>query len=310
MKAALQGSLIAITVALLLSVTFFLVQPPAAPNLEGATLIDSTWAITIGAVCFALAALIWSVRTASATRHLTRDWTDSLASMEARWEKSESILASHPGLVLVWSEADTDVLHGWGRPRVLGGPAALASLITFASEDPDAFLRPAESLLDAFADLPVAEDQISAKTSTLRERVHLLRSEGVSFSGTVVTEEGRSIECAGRVAGDQVTLWLTDPAVRLAEEAGARGQVRDRASDLHGAYNALDRAPIAAWRRSPDLKLEWVNKAYVDMVEAINMDEVIAEQKEFDAACQKVADKARTEHERSGRKAADDLIRV
>ncbi|MEE4212032.1 MAG: PAS-domain containing protein [Parvularcula sp.] len=311
MKAAVQGSLIAIFAALLLSLAVLLTQNQSPESLKGVlAAIEPTYAVTAGSVFFALAALLWAIHTASSNRYITRDWSRHLAQMEAQLEKSESVLASHPGLVLVWSEADDDVFDGWGSPRVLGGPAALASLITFASKDPDAFRRPAESLLDAFADLPVMEDHLSDKSVTLRERVTLLRQEGLSFSGTLMTEEGRSIECDGRVAGDQVTLWLTDPAVRLAEEAGVMGQARDRAADLHGAFNHLDRMPVAAWRRSPDLKLEWVNKAYVDMVEAINMEEVISEQREIDPAFVKVAEKAKVEQKRSGKKAVDDLIRV
>lgn len=311
MRAALQGSLIAVFAALTLSLAVLLMQSGGSAQLGQALLaINPTYAVTAGAVFFALAALLWAIRTASASRHLTSDWSRRLARMEAQLEKSESVLASHPGLVLVWAENDDEAIDGWGRPRVLGGPAALASLITFASKDPEAFRRPAESLLDAFGDLHVTEDHVQSKSETLRTKVFRLRQEGLSFSGTLVTEEGRSIECDGRVAGDQVTLWLTDPAVRLAEEAGMVGQARDKASDLHGAFNHLDRAPIAAWRRDADLKIEWVNKAYVEMVEAINLDEVIAEQREIDPGFRKVAEKAKTEHERSGRKAADDLIRV
>ncbi|MEM9811003.1 MAG: hypothetical protein AAF788_07240, partial [Pseudomonadota bacterium] len=258
MRAALQGSLIAVFAALMLSLAALLSQNSQSDGLERAfAALDPTYAVTAGAVFFALGALLWALRAASASKHLTSDWSRHLAVMEAQLEKSESILASHPGLVLVWSETDDELADGWGRPRVLGGPAALASLITFASKDPDAFRRPAESLLDAFGDLHVTEDQTGSKSTTLREKVLRLRREGLAFSGTLMTEEGRSIECDGRVAGDQVTLWLTDPAVRLAEEAGVMGAARDRASDLHGAFNHLDRAPIAAWRRDPDLKLEW-----------------------------------------------------
>ena len=311
MKTALKGIIVAVLAALTVSLAVFLMQHGSADFVrQQAALIEPTLAVTLGAVFFAIAVLLWAVRVASSSNHLTRDWSRSLAQMEAQLEKSESILASHPGLVLVWAETNVQLQEGWGNPRVLGGPAALASLINFASDDPEAFFRPAESLLNAFGDLPLAEDHMGPKTSTLSEKVQLLRSEGLSFSGTLLTEEGRSIECDGRVAGDQVTLWLTDPAVRLAEEAGVTGQVRDRASDLHGAFNHLDRAPIAAWRRAPDLKLEWVNKAYVEMVEAINMEEVITEQREIDPSCIGVAEKAKTEHQRSGRKAADDLIRV
>ncbi|WP_051881945.1 PAS domain-containing sensor histidine kinase [Parvularcula oceani] len=279
-------------------------QAPAAETLP----LDPTLLVTGSAVLFAFAAGLWAVRLSMASRTATVDWSRRLAKMEASLERSESVLASHPGLVLVWNDAFEDIESGWGEPRVLGGPAALASLLTFASEDPGAFLRPADALLDAFGDLPVDED--AGDMQRLRDKVRALRSHGVSFSGSVVTEEGRAIDCDGRVAGDQVTLWLTDPAVRLAEEAGVVGQARDRAADLHGALNQLDRAPMAAWRRSPDLKLEWVNKAYVEMVEAVNMEQVIDEQIEIDPAFRRLAERAEKELPRSGRRAIDDIAAV
>ncbi|MBB4657729.1 PAS domain-containing sensor histidine kinase [Parvularcula dongshanensis] len=276
--------------------------------LPGLPVLDPTIAVTGGAVLFALATGLWGVRMSAASRTATVDWSRRLATMEARLERSESVLASHPGLVLVWDDAFEDIKEGWGNPRVLGGPAALASLLTFARDDPEAFFRPADALLDAFGDLPVDEDADSMKP--LREKVLALRSHGVSFSGSVVTDEGRSIDCDGRVAGDQVTLWLTDPAVRLAEEAGVVGHARDRAADLHGALNQLDRAPLAAWRRGSDLKLEWVNRAYVEMVEAVNMDQVIDEQIEIDPAFRALAERAEKEMSRSGRRAVDDVATV
>ena len=270
--------------------------------------LDPTIAVTGGAVAFAIGAALWAVRLSSASHTLTADWSRRLATMEAEMERSESVLASHPGLVVVWNDALDDIEEGWGAPRVLGGPAALASLLTFASDDPDAFLRPADALLDAFGGLPVDDD--TAEPERLRDKVQALRRHGVSFSGSVVTAEGRSIDCDGRVAGDQVTLWLTDPAVRLAEEAGVVGQARDKAADLHGALNQLDRAPLAAWRRGADLRLEWVNQTYVEMVEAVNAQQVVDEQIEIDPAFRALAERAAKEITRSGRKAVDDVAVV
>ena len=281
----------------------------AAPGvLDRLGALDPTIAVTAGSVAFAIGAALWAVRLSSASHTLTVDWSRRLASMEASLERSESVLASHPGLVVVWNDALDEIEEGWGTPRVLGGPAALASLLTFASDDPEAFLRPADALLGAFGDLPVDEDADDAEP--LRDKVRALRRHGVSFSGSVVTAEGRSIDCDGRVAGDQVTLWLTDPAVRLAEEAGVVGQARDKAADLHGALNQLDRAPLAAWRRGADLRLEWVNKAYVEMVEAVNMEQVIDEQVEIDPAFRALAERAEKEMSRSGRRAVDDVATV
>lgn len=272
--------------------------------------LDPTWAITAGSVLFALAAAVWALRVSLAGRSATVDWSKRLAEMEAQFQRSESILASHPGLVLVWDDTYDDIDRGWGNPKVLGGTAALASLLTFAADDPTAFLNPGDSLLGAFGSLPVEDEGVDGRAPTLKEKVSDLRSHGVAFSGSVVTDEGRSIEVDGRVAGDQVTLWLTDPAVRLAEEAGVVGQARDKAADLHGALNQLDRAPLASWRRGPDLKLDWVNKAYVEMVEAINMQEVIDDQLEIDPAFRDLAERAKQEVARSGRRAVDGIIKV
>lgn len=275
-----------------------------------ANTIDPTWVLTSGAVLFAMAAGLWAFRVSAAGKNATVHWSRRLAEMEARFERTESILASHPGLVLVWDDTYEDIDKGWGKPRVLGGPAALASLLTFAADDPTAFANPADSLLGALGNLPLEDDEETGRAPTLKEKVQALRSHGVAFSGSVVTDEGRSIECDGRVAGDQVTLWLTDPAVRLADETGVLGQARDKAADLHGALNQLDRAPLAAWRRGPELKIEWANKAYIEMVEGINLQQVLDEQMEVDPAFKELAVKAKRETSRTGRRAVDDIIKV
>jgi signal transduction histidine kinase len=280
----------------------------AAPS--GFLPFDPTLVLTGGAMLFAFAAGVWAIRVANAARTATVDWSRKLGRMEAELEKSESILASHPGLVLVWDDTIEEIEKGWGNPRLLGGPAALASLLTFAADDPSAFDNPADCLLDALGSLRLEGEDERSLAPTLRQKVQALRAHGVAFSGAVVTDEGRAIECDGRVAGGQVTLWLSDPAVRLAEEAGVLGQAREKAADLHGALNQLDRAPVVAWRRGPDLRLEWANRAYVEMVEAINLEQVIDEQIEIDPAFKALAEKAKTELERSGRRAVDGIVKV
>lgn len=272
--------------------------------------LDPNMLLVGGAVALTIGACAWALRVSRLARGGTMRWSQKLAELEAKFEQSESILASHPGLVLVWDDAYADIEQGWGTPRVLGGPAALASLLAFSAKDPADFANPADGLLNALGRLPLEDDEAADRRPTLAEKVENLRTHGVAFSGSVITDEGRSIECDGRVAGDQVTLWLTDPAVRLADEAGVVGQARDKAADLHGALNQLDRAPLAAWRRGPDLKLEWVNRAYVEMVEAINMQQVVDEQLELDPAFKVLTVKAKKELERSGRRALDGIVKV
>ncbi|MEQ1931237.1 MAG: ATP-binding protein [Parvularculaceae bacterium] len=255
--------------------------------------------LALGAIgVFALAAggfLAWSLRLASASRNQSVRWSTRLAEMEAQLEKAEAVLSAHPGLVLVWEDDYEAIEKGWGEPKILGGPAALASLMSFSKSAEVVGVPPVGRLLESLGDLPVEDDGPPEEMKKLRDKVRELRAHGLPFSGSVVTSEGRAIEADGRVAGSQVALWLTDPAVRMAEDAGILGKVRERTTDLHGALALLDRAPIPAWRRNADLTLAWVNKAYADAVEAASPAAALKDQLELDAGAKKIAEKAAAE---------------
>ena len=284
---------------------------------------DPVTAIAIGAGAIAVSAVAWALRISASSRHASVTWSDKLAQMEAALEKSTSVLSAHPGLVLVWEDDYDAVAKGWGAPRILGGPATLASLMSLASvngaadgkpeddgaEDdgadiaaapdttatppsPARHMTPADRLLDGLGGLPLEEDGALGETVQLSEKIKALRAHGVAFSGAVYTRDGRAIEVDGRVAGDQVALWLTDPAARLAEDDGIMGRVRQKAADLHGALSQLERAPIPAWRRDADLQLVWVNAAYVAAVEASSPIEVLRRQIELDSSAKRIAEKA------------------
>lgn len=283
----------------------------AAPVIEkAAPLLNNSTILMGGAVLLALGAVTYALRISQQSQNMAVNWSKKLSRMEADLDKSESILAAHPGLVLVWNDSFQEIEDGWGAPRILGGPAALASLLTFTDDTIDALERPADALLNSLGELPLEEDVDQENIQKLKDKVNALRAHGIAFSGSVVTDEGRSIEVDGRVAGDQVTLWMTDPAVRLADDIGVLGKARDRAADLHGALNQMARLPMACWRRRPDLSLEWVNETYVEMVEAINAQEVIENQIEIDPAFRKLAEKAKDEFGRASRRFVDDQIKV
>lgn len=85
----------------------------------------------VGAAALTFAAVAWAIRVAAGAQTASADWSKKLAELEAKLEKSESVLSAHPGLVLVWDEDDAEAANGWGEPKILGGPAALASLMSF-----------------------------------------------------------------------------------------------------------------------------------------------------------------------------------
>lgn len=236
----------------------------------------------------------WAVRVSTSSRARAVGWSGRLAEMEAQLEKAEAVLSAHPGLVLVWEDDYEAIEKGWGEPKILGGPAALASLMSFSKDEGDA-ASPTERLLESLGDLPVEDDGPPEEMKNFRDKVRELRAHGIPFSGSVVTAEGRPIEADGRVAGGQVALWLTDPAVRMAEDSGILGKVRERTTDLHGALAFLERVALPVWRRNADLSLAWANKAYVDAVEAQSLAVVLKDQIELDAGAKKIAEKSAAE---------------
>lgn len=243
----------------------------------------------------AVAAIAWALRVSAASRNASVFWTKKLAEMEAQLEKSDAVLSAHPGLVLVWEDDYESIEKGWGAPKILGGPAALASLMSFARDIDDRTATPVTRLLNTLGDLPLEDDGPPEEFRKLKDKVLELRLHGIAFSGSVMTHEGRAIEADGRVAGGQVALWLTDPAVRMAEDTGIMGKVREKTADLHGALAQLDRAPLPAWRRSADLQIAWVNQAYVEAVEADSAAAVLRDQIELDPAARKIAERAAAE---------------
>lgn len=249
----------------------------------------------LAAAVLAAGAVALAARSRALARNASVFWTKKLAEMEAQLEKSDAVLSAHPGLVLVWEDDYESIEQGWGAPKILGGPAALASLMSFAKELDDRDATPAARLLNTLGELPLEDDGPPDEFRKLKEKVRELRQHGIAFSGSVMTNEGRAIEADGRVAGGQVALWLTDPAVRMAEDTGILGKVREKTADLHGALAQLERAPIPAWRRASDLSLAWVNAAYVDAVEAASGAMVLKDQIELDSAARRIAERAAIE---------------
>jgi len=263
--------------------------------LEG---VDPRTAAAAGAVSLAAAATLFLIKLARDARRASHKWYERLATMEARLEKAESVLAAHPGLVVVWEDANVDVASDWGRPKILGGPAALASMLALAGDDPSE-PDPVRRLLNVLASLPLEEDAPGAEKTPLGGRIGDLREHGVGFSGVVYTDDGRPIEVDGRAAGGQVALWLTDPAARMAEDAGVMGRLTERAADLHAGHALLERLPTPVWRRDADLKLIWVNRAYAEAVEAASPADAVRRQLEIASASGRLAGKARSEGARA-----------
>ena len=254
--------------------------------------------LAVAGLAIAVAAVLYAFRVAGASKHQAVHWSEKLAQMEAQLEKSDSILSAHPGLVLVWEDDNVSAEDGWGEPKILGGPAALASLVSFSGKEMALDASPVQRLLEGLAD-QIVNDENYKDPQSLKQKIQELRSHGMAFSGSTITSDGRTIEVDGRVAGGQVALWLTDPAVRLVEDGAVVGAIRERATDLHGSHALLDRIDTPAWRRNADLELVWVNPAFSQAVEAASVHDVLRQQIELDPKAKAIAAAAAKDKKKS-----------
>ncbi|MEM6538880.1 MAG: PAS-domain containing protein, partial [Pseudomonadota bacterium] len=249
----------------------------------------------LGAGALAAASLAWGARTSAGTRRTMASWSKKLATMEAELDDTRAVLSAYRGLILIWADDQSDAAidEAWGEPRLLGGAAALASLMSFAGSDGNGETAIAR-LLNAIGDLDLF-DAHTNEPAPLKRKVSALRQHGVPFAGVIRTTEGRSIEAEGVVAGGQVTLWLADPATKVAESGDLLGSARQNAEDLHGALHLLQNTPVPAWRRSGDGRIIWANTAYLEAVEAKSLSVVCNDQIELDSAVRRLAEKARVD---------------
>ena len=240
----------------------------------------ATLIVTGGAVAFAVAIAVWAYRLTAGARAARRAWRKRIAALEDRAARAESLFAAHPGLVMVWETPPDAEASSWSTPALHGSPAALAAMFAFAELGERPEVEPGAEILQALADFEARS--ASGETTTLRQRLNVLITEGQPFSLTITGPSGRFIEADGRPAGRQLVVWLTDATIRGLEEAGARGRVDEArqavGEDPMAFFDMMGKSPAPAWRMSAGGKLIWVNAAYAAAVDAAGPEDVISRQ--------------------------------
>lgn len=116
----------------------------------------------------------------------------------------------------------------------------------------------------------------------MRQRLKELRQDGTAFSLKIIGPGEAHLDADGRTAGARAVVWITDATIRGIEESAARGRLEEArqviASDPTAFLEMLRKSPFPAWRVSGMGKLQWANQAYLDAVEAPNLDHVLERQ--------------------------------
>ena len=238
--------------------------------------------VAVGASALALASMLWSLRVTDGHRGAANRFKHRADKSEEKLARAESIFDAHPGIILVWED---DALDGdeIGAPQVYGSPVALAGLLRFT--DDSVSDDPAIRIVEGLADYEAHD--ASGKDTSLRQRLKELRQSGSPFSLTIIGPSGRFLEADGRTAGARAVLWITDSTIKGLEESSARFRIEEArqvvARDPTAFLDMLSKAPFPAWRLSGTGRLQWANSAYLEAVEARNLDTALDKQVHLDS---------------------------
>ncbi len=198
----------------------------------------------IGVVCVAAASAVGMMRQrARAEATIIRLSADN-AGLKAQAERAEALLDGEDQLILAWSQPGEPPLLLGSLGPAAGAPKARAEFLAFG-----AWLE------------PTCAADLDRDTEALRER-------GTPFDLELATRSGTFISATGRIAGGR-------PFVRFADLTGERlrhAELTERHRRLIGDVEAtralFEAMPMPVWLRGLDGSLGWVNRAYVEAVDA------------------------------------------
>ena len=231
------------TVRTILLATGYMLFPGPSYAAEGALSADFVFTlIVIAAAALALAAGVWALAGQRDVRRLRQ-------ALAATTAKARAMLAAR------------DALIGAGRESVIVWGTGLADPISFGGG-----AQMIEACLTGPDSMPLAL------------ALDVLAEQGVPFTTTARTRDGRIVNLRGRPAGGFAAVYLEEDTKPSAEP------------DYRGLLDAL---PIPAWLRARDLSLVWANRAFLSASGATTVEGAIAENAALDRSERDLASAAR-----------------
>jgi signal transduction histidine kinase len=218
-------------------------------------------AVALGVAVLGLVFGIAGQRSSFVARRVALARERELASLDARLDTAESILAAEPDAVFIWTPESFRAAPGTfqSRPRIVGSTATLVD--------------PASGDLDFTYLLSRLEPENAGRLNTSVQR---LRTRGARFSLHVQSLDGRTFEAEGRPAGALAVLWLRDVTGERAEVSRLKERLRQAEAGYTRFESHVLSAPFAAWQRDAEGKLVWVNEAYAQAVDAESPADAVA----------------------------------
>ncbi len=187
------------------------------------------------------------------------------ASLRRHLTTAEAIVKAEPQVLVFWEQ---------GQP--LKVVAHTLTSVTGLPEDQKELLRFGQWL-----------DTDSAEA--LKSGLDALFADGRPFNLLLKTIAGGHLEADGRAAGARAVLRMRDVAGYKRDLLKIIDQHRQLARDIRSSRALLNSLPMPVWLKSPGGRIEWVNKAYVQAVEAADESEVRDQQIELLESRQRTA---------------------
>ena len=220
-------------------------------------------ALLVAGVAVGATALV-IVLTARA-RQIMSQARDEAASLRRSLRTAEAIFKAEPQVLFFWEHGEGLRVVTHTLDSVAGLPSDQAELLKFGG-----WLEPA-----------AAQD--------LKEALDNLFGEGRPFNIFLKTSAGGHLEADGRATGTRAVLRLRDVAGTKRDLVRILDNQRKLTRDIRAFRSLLNALPMAVWVRARDGRIEWVNDAYVEAVEASDPAEVYERQIELLETRQRVA---------------------
>jgi signal transduction histidine kinase len=197
------------------------------------------------------------LRAAKRARQAAKLAKESSEQLEAERASVNALIAAEPQILVRWEMG--------------GSPEIAAATLDVGLGVP----QTASELVDAASWLE------RSSANELEERISAMLESGEGFAILVESKSGAQLEAIGRASANGTTLKIRDITGNRKEMAALSSDRKQLSQDVNVSRSLYDAIPMLVWFRDEKGKLDWVNQAYANAVDATNSQEVCEKQIEF-----------------------------
>ncbi|TPJ74350.1 PAS domain-containing sensor histidine kinase [Mesorhizobium sp. B2-7-1] len=214
-------------------------------------------AMFVGVMGAALVSAIFLIRERTRTASQNVQLRARIADVNAALQRSEALLNLRDQRLVVWTTDNK-------KPELIGS----LPLESGAPDDRSAFLAFGRWLMPRSA-------------AALEHAVAALREQAKAFDLVIETQAGVPLEVHGRKSAAHVLVRFVSLSETLRSQARLKIENQRLSTDYDTLVGLLDVLKMPTWLRAADGRLQWVNRAYAEAVEAESAATAVRDAKEF-----------------------------